>query len=106
MGAYEIAHLLGTGRIPKHPTVIYRCLHAFQHARLVVPVITWKRFVISPDPSVPCWGLLLCKSCRSCTSFDLTLDQARLNAKLAERSFMGRELSVEVEGLCRACQRH
>ena len=106
MGAYEIAHVLGTSRGPKHPTVIYRCLHAFQHARLVLPIITWKRFVISPDPSTVCWGLLLCKSCRSHLPVDLTTQVVGLNTRLAERGFIPRDVSAEVEGVCRACQVH
>ena len=106
IGAYEIAQSLGADGVPKHPTIIYRCLRALEDARLVIPVISWKRFVISPDPAAACWGLLLCKNCRRHLPVDLTAQQARLNTKLAGRGFQPRAVSVEAEGLCRACQVH
>ena len=106
IGAYEIAQVLGSDGVPKHPTVIYRCLRALEEARLVISVISWKRFVISPDPEAACWGLLLCKNCRCHLAVDLTAQQARLNTGLAGRGFLPRAVSVEAEGLCRACQVH
>jgi len=104
IGAYEIADRLAIDGVPMHPAVVYRCLHTLVDARLVVSVISWKRYVISPDPSVACWGLLLCKSCRSHLAVDLAAQQARLDLRLAERGFAPRHHSAEVEGTCGRCQ--
>lgn len=103
LGAYEVAERLGGGGRVVHPASVYRCLRCFEEAGLVLPVVTWKKHLLSPDPRVRCWGLLLCRGCGSCTAVDLSRERRALDGKLAARGFVPRAYSAESEGQCRAC---
>jgi Fur family zinc uptake transcriptional regulator len=104
LGAYEVAERLGGhGASVVHPTSVYRCLRCLEAAGLVLPVVTWKKHVLSPDPQVRCWGLLLCRHCRSCMPVDLTAGRERLDRRLSARGFAPRTYSAESVGACLAC---
>ncbi len=104
LGAYEAAERLGEAGRPAHPTSVYRWLQCFEQAGLVLPIVTWNRYLLSPNPGVKLWGLLLCRSCRSCSLVDLTAEHEALERKLEERAFTSRLSCVECEGRCRLCQ--
>lgn len=105
LGAYEAAErLCEHGRVT-HPTSVYRWLQCFEQAGLVLPIVTWNRYLLSPNPAVKRWGLLLCRSCRSCTAINLEEDRKELEQRLKERGFNPRIFCVECQGRCRICQR-
>jgi Fur family zinc uptake transcriptional regulator len=104
LGAYEVAEQLGAGDEVVHPASVYRCLRCLEEAGLVLPVVTWKKHLVSPDPRVKGWGLLLCRHCRSCTAIDLTPERRRLDRRLAARGFAPRSCSAESEGACLTCR--
>jgi Fur family zinc uptake transcriptional regulator len=103
LGAYEAADRLGRGGRRVHPTSVYRCLHCLVDAGLVLHVVTWKRYVIAPDPALSLWAALLCRGCGSCTLLDLSARGESLDRKLSRREFDRRVCSAECEGLCRGC---
>jgi Fe2+ or Zn2+ uptake regulation protein len=103
LGAYEAATQLAVPGRSAHPASVYRLLQSFQEAGLVLPIVTWNRYLVSPDPAVRLWGLLLCRSCRSCTAVDLASEQEALDRRLEARAFAGRRCCIECEGECRAC---
>lgn len=104
LGAYEAAERLSARGRSAHPTSVYRWLQCFERAGLVLKIVSWNRFLLSPNPTVPLWGLLLCRSCRSCAVIDLTPESDPLDRMLAERSFSQSRRCVECEGRCQACQ--
>jgi len=69
----------------------------------VLPVVRWKKYLLSPDPTVRCWALLLCRACRACTAVDLSHEQARVDTRLRDTGFAPRRYSVESEGRCIDC---
>lgn len=103
LGAYEAAARLTAQGTAIMPTSMYRCLRALDDAGLVVPIVTWRRFLLSPDPAVPLWGALLCAGCRSCTLVDLGHLHAEACRRVGAPGFRPRSWSVEAVGCCRAC---
>ena len=47
LGAYETAERLSTPGCRVHPTSVYRGLHCLVNAKLVLPIVSWKKFLIS-----------------------------------------------------------
>jgi Fur family zinc uptake transcriptional regulator len=103
LGAYEAAERLSSPGCRVHPTSVYRCLHCLVNARLVLPILTWKKFLISPDPDIASWALLLCRSCQSCSPVVLSDGCRELEQNLASRRFSQRIISAESQGVCREC---
>jgi len=64
-GAYGLAETLGKKGSKKHPNSVYRSMRNLEAARLVIPIVSWSRYIIVPDPGVSCWGVILCSECRS-----------------------------------------
>src|SRR5688572_4025374 len=58
IGAYEMAVLLRRQFGKGHPTSVYRCLEQFIDAHLIVQIITWRKYLISPDPAVWPWATI------------------------------------------------
>lgn len=104
LGAYEIARRLRIGDKTFHPTAAYRCLHCLLQAGLVLPILSWKRYFLSPDPAVKLWGLLLCSSCRSCTPLPLRHEHDALTGMLRDRGFRPLLPAVEAKGSCAGCR--
>ena len=104
LGAYEAAERLSTPSRRVHPTSIYRALRCLVEAGLLVPIVTWKKYLISPDPGGGrLWAALLCRGCRSCTLVEIASGKAELGQRSAGRDFEPRLCSAECEGLCSAC---
>jgi Fur family zinc uptake transcriptional regulator len=104
LGAYQAAERLSTPARRVHPTSVYRGLRALVDAGLVVPIVTWKKYLISPDPGTPrLWAALLCRSCRSCTLVEVAGGRAELERRSRRRGFAPRLCSAECEGTCRTC---
>ena len=103
LGAYETADRLRADGRRVAPVTVYRCLAAFEEAGLILPVVTWKRYLLSPDPARGWWGLLLCRSCGAATPVDLADAGGSAERALAKRGFVPRRWALECEGRCRAC---
>lgn len=103
LGAYEAADRLGRAGRRVHPTSVYRCLHCLVDAGLVLQIVSWRKYVIAPDPAVPLWAALLCRGCGACTMLDLSTRTAAFDAELSRRGFVRRNCSAECVGLCLAC---
>lgn len=103
-GAYEVAARATRGGRRMHAGTVYRCLGCFQDAGLVVPIVTWKRYLLSPDPAVDWWGLLLCRGCGACSPFPLVDEREALDRALGIRGFAPRRYAAECEGRCNACR--
>jgi Fur family transcriptional regulator, zinc uptake regulator len=103
IGAYEAAARLRRTQGKIHPTSIYRSLYCLQQVGLIIPVATWKRYLLSPDPAVPLWGLLLCKGCGDCTPFALSAEFDALARKVRLERFRPSDYRIECEGVCSAC---
>lgn len=104
VGVYEAASRLSKAGRATHPTSVYRCLSCLEEAGLVLPIVTWNRYMLSPDPMVTWWGVLLCSFCRSCTPFPLTEEREALGRELRARTFAPYRHSAECQGRCRRCQ--
>lgn len=103
LGAYEAADRLSGQGARAHATSIYRWMQSFEEAGLVLPIVTWNRFLLSPDPAVKLWGLLLCRGCRACIPVNLAPERPWLERTLGHRGFEARRYCVECEGQCSAC---
>ena len=104
LGAYQAAERLSTPARRVHPTSVYRALRGLVGAGLVVPIVTWKKYLISPDPGAArLWAALLCRSCEGCTLVELPDGRTELERRSAARGFAPRLCSAECEGICRAC---
>lgn len=103
LGAYETAERLSKPERQVHATSVYRCLRCFADAGLVVPIVVWKKYLISPNPSVRAWGVLLCKSCGSGSTIDLSRELGPLSKALETRCFVPRIFAAECEGRCGEC---
>lgn len=105
IGAYEIRDRLSAGenRRKVHLASVYRCLRCFEGSGLVIPVLTWKRYLLSPDPAVSLWGLLLCARCERCQPIDLSHEVDELDRLARARGFSPRHHAVECAGRCRQC---
>ncbi|WP_114952144.1 Fur family transcriptional regulator [Sphingosinicella terrae] len=104
VGAYDLLDRLRRESGRAHLASVYRCLQALQAAGLVVPVLSWKRFLLSPDPRVRLWGLLLCDRCQTCLTIDLTSMIAQLDRRAREQNFSPGSHAIECRGRCRTCR--
>ncbi len=103
-GPYEVAALATAAGRRMHAVTVYRCLACFEEAGLVVPIVTWKRYFLSPDPVVDWWGVLLCRSCGSSLPFPMVQQREALGRALENRGFAPRRYAAECQGRCAACK--
>ncbi len=106
VGAYDILESLGEdGRKPAPPTV-YRALDFLMDAGLVHRLDSLNAYVGCRDPAHPHAGqFLICRECRSVAEMDDRELQHMVNAKVAEAGFRAESQMLEIQGLCRRCQR-
>jgi Fe2+ or Zn2+ uptake regulation protein len=103
-GAYELLKRINEAGGRLHAASVYRCLHLFEAAGLLLPIFSWKRHVLRPALEVDLWAVLLCSNCRSCTLVPLAAEHAATREMLARRGFTGRRYAAECSGLCRSCR--
>lgn len=103
VGAYEAAARLSTAKSHVHATSVYRCFHRLQNAGLVIRVVSWNRYMLTPDPAVSIWGLLLCKGCETCIPIDLSREYAGLAGRVRAHGYAPSKYTVECGGRCRHC---
>lgn len=102
IGAYELAAHLRRQSGKSNPTVVYRCLEQFLDARLIVQIITWRKYFIAPDPVVWPWTALLCVKCKSATLIRMPTEPDPLVGS-ANLNFTPEFCWTECEGQCRQC---
>lgn len=103
VGAYDAAARLSGGDVRVHPTSVYRCLHCLRDAGLVIPVVSWNRYLLTPDPAVTLWGLLLCGSCGACRPVDLSGELGALEGRVKAQGHAPSTYTIECRGRCRRC---
>jgi Fur family zinc uptake transcriptional regulator len=103
LGAYEAAARLSSPERPVHAASVYRCLNCLSEAGLILPLLAWKKYLISPDPGVRTWGVLLCGGCGACSAVDLSGQADALHRRCAEYRFVPRAFAAECEGRCGGC---
>jgi Fur family zinc uptake transcriptional regulator len=103
LGAYEAAERMTRRGHPARPASMYRAFRWLIGSGLMLPIVTWKRFLLSPDPSIGQWALLLCRGCRSCTAVEMAAGGERLERQITGRGFAPRMILAECEGLCARC---
>ncbi len=102
-GAYGIAERLSRGGSKKHPNSVYRAIRNLETARLVIPIITWSRYVISPDPGIASWGVILCSRCRNFSVVPMP-DEGRWLWSIARGvGFRPKWAAMECIATCEAC---
>lgn len=104
MGAYDIVRELArAGFLKGYPNSVYRTLDTLIEAGLVVSIVSWKRFIISPDPSQLLWAINLCDRCgsRGCLPMQKVSDQIVYTA--ARERFQVDRIHIECIGICRDC---
>ena len=104
MGAYGIAkELTRDGSDKAHANSVYRSLSRLAEAGLVVPIASWKRHLISPDPDQASWLVALCTNCSSLSCIPAVELGERINAICRDHSFANQTSYLECLGTCRAC---
>jgi Fur family transcriptional regulator, zinc uptake regulator len=104
LGAYEAAERLSRRGHRTHPTSVYRLLECFERSGLVLPVVTWNRYLLSPDPAVTLWALLLCRRCGACMAVAMAGEQEALARRIEAHGFATRRCCIECEGQCHFCK--
>ncbi|CAA9532726.1 MAG: hypothetical protein AVDCRST_MAG23-1178 [uncultured Sphingosinicella sp.] len=102
-GAYAITEALGRSGTKCHPNSIYRSLKTLQSARLVIPIVSWSRYIISPDPGIHSWGVILCSRCRNYAVVPLEDDGRLLWSVARGLSFRPEQSAIECHGKCTSC---
>ena len=102
-GAYGIAHQLSSERDKKHPNSVYRSMRILESARLVIPIVSWSRYVISPDPGIGSWGVILCSKCRSFAVVPMEDERRWLWSVARGFNFRADRAAIECHGKCQAC---
>jgi Fe2+ or Zn2+ uptake regulation protein len=104
-GPYEISKALRRDGTGPFPNSIYRALRSLRAAGLIVPVVSSKRFRISPDPACADWGVFLCSTCQglTLTPLDDVADSLRRLATM--HHFAARDVLIESRGECETCFR-
>lgn len=102
-GAYGIAESLGRHGPKKHPNSVYRSMRKLEAARLVIPIVSWSRYVISPDPGVGAWGVILCSRCRNFAVIPMRDESESLWSLARGLNFRPEQAAIECIGRCGAC---
>lgn len=108
LGAYALRDQLSELGQGIHSTSVYRQIDRLAAAGLILPIVLRRAVVISPDPFIAQWLVLVCSNCRrvelvaSPSALDLVDSLAAMN------SFRRRFVHLECSGLCPYCsdERH
>ena len=103
-GPYEIAARLSRDGARAHPNSVYRAIRSLEAARLVIPIVSWSRFLLSPDPDVAAWCAILCATCRRFAVTPMDEEGEALRLLAAAHGFRPEQLVIECSGRCPACR--
>ena len=104
IGTYGIVDELNRAGLRRaHPNSIHRTLNTLVGAGLVIPIVSWKKFLLSPDPGCTAWFVSLCDRClaSACTPATNLID--KLQSICGERAFAVRAVHLECVGRCARC---
>lgn len=87
------------------PTSVYRQLRRLSDAGLIIPVATQSSFVISPDPNVRQWLVLVCARCGRPQLVDGSFMTAGIDCRARLARFTVRRVHLECTALCAGCRR-
>lgn len=102
-GPYEIAARLSRDGARGHPNSVYRALRSLETAGLVIPIVSWSRHLLSPDPAIGCWCVILCPDCRRFAVTPMAEQGAQLRTLAAGHRFRPEQIVIECTGRCRTC---
>ena len=102
-GAYGIAERLSRGDFKMHPNSVYRSMRILEGARLVIPVVSWSRYLISPDPGIGSWGVILCSRCRNFAVVPMADEGQWLWSVARGVGFRFRSATIECIATCVSC---
>jgi Fur family zinc uptake transcriptional regulator len=103
LGAYGIAERLSRTDQKTHPNSVYRSIKSLEAARLVIPIISWSRYLISPDPSSGSWGIILCSRCRNFAVVAMDDEEQWLWSVARGMGFQPRSATIECIATCASC---
>lgn len=104
IGTYGIVDKLNRSGLRRaHPNSIHRTLNALVGAGLVIPIASWKKFLISPDPGCAAWLVSLCDRCLASACAPATNLIEKLQSICGEREFAIRAVHLECLGRCARC---
>lgn len=102
-GPYNIAQHLSRDGSKMYPNSVYRALRDLDAACLIVPIVTWNRYVISPDPGIRSWAVLLCSGCGIYATVAMPDGAQELWAIARKRGFRPTRAAIECVAACAAC---
>jgi Fur family zinc uptake transcriptional regulator len=105
IGAYDILAALKKGEGALAPPTVYRALEFLLEAGLIHRIDTLNAFIGCESPEEKHTGqLLVCRSCNRVTELDDPSITRLLAQKALGAGFTSDQQSVEIKGLCAACQ--
>lgn len=104
-GVYGIAERLSAGGSLNHPISVHRAVKSLERAKLILPIVTWSRFVISPDPNVESWAIILCSTCKRFSVVAVPEEGRTLRTLARSQDFRPERAVVECLATCGDCVR-
>ena len=106
VGAYDILEKLNREGRKAAPPTVYRALEFLIEAELVHRLDSLNAFVGCADPSSSHSGqFLICRGCRSVAELDDSAISDVVNRAAADLGFAAVHQMLEIQGLCKACQK-
>lgn len=102
-GVYGIAEGLSAGATKFHPPSVHRAVKCLVGAQLIIPIVSWSRFVISPDPAIVSWAMMICPGCRDFKIVPMVAEGERLTSLARDHGFRPERTTMECIATCRAC---
>ncbi|MEM7210513.1 MAG: Fur family transcriptional regulator [Pseudomonadota bacterium] len=105
LGAYEVLSQISERGEPAHPPAAYRALDFLVENGLAHRIERLNAFIACSAPRTghrP--AFLICRDCRSVAEAQIDPDEGVLGETAARIGFQIEQTSIEVEGLCPACQ--
>ncbi|MDX1575005.1 MAG: transcriptional repressor, partial [Kiloniellales bacterium] len=105
VGAYDVLARLSEDHGRTAPPTVYRALEFLLEQGLVHRIESLNAFVGCPDPGVTHSGqFLICRDCGAAAEMDVRAIDKAISAQAAACGFAVEGKTVEVRGLCPACQ--
>ena len=105
VGAYDVLARLSQEHGRAAPPTVYRALEFLLGQGLVHRIESLNAFVGCPDPGEShCGQFLICRDCGAAAEMDVRAIDRAISAQAAVYGFAVEGKTVEVRGLCPACQ--
>lgn len=102
-GPYRISKEITRAGLLCYPNSIYRVLYEMEKVGLIVPVVSAKGAIITPDPHCGDWSVFICATCEAALLEPLDNIAETLRAIAREQRFATTRLVVECSGTCSGC---